>query len=72
MLNGSAPPLVESPRDGQFIAWHDGLLLHSGWIVGETPDGEWFYVNAKTYDLSVWDWKISRQALVEEAHITRL
>lgn len=64
--------IVPSKRNGQFVAWTGHKFTPNGWVVGESADGETFYINAQAYDTAFWDFTLSRRALNEEAQVIRL
>ena len=55
-----------SKFDGQRVVYVDKLRLeHTGVIVGQSDDGEWFYVQSDHRDIEAreWHFKVSREVL---------
>lgn len=57
--------IAPSARNGQFITWPGNKFQPSGWIVGESADGAWFYVNSQSKDAVGYDFMVSRRAIIE-------
>lgn len=65
MMQNQPEDIVPSARNGQRVTWPGNKFQPSGWIVGETSDGAWFYVNAQAKNAPGYDWMVSRRAIRE-------
>lgn len=58
--------IIQSPHDKRRVTYVDPLkLTHTGFVVGQSPDGNWFYVQSSNPKAppKAWHFKIAAEMI---------
>lgn len=62
--------MISSPYDGGQITYRDPVgIIHTGQVVGQTPDGQWLYIHSDRLDDDApWHFKVRTETYAPQLH----